>query len=148
MIRLYKDDPTAGGVDGTEVSSGTNADPVESGDIIIPSSGFADGSWVKLALRCEDGHETREYESRHARVTIVDSDHLNKWQLAPDDSDSPDDGNATDWDDTPPEVELDFNSQIDDTNTIFWARARVEDGESVANDSSVQFRIEAVIGAA
>jgi len=145
-IKLYTDTPTSGDTDGTLVSSGTDASPVDSGAITVPAASFENGSWVKLALRCDAGYETRLDSGIHAKVTLVDGAHLDKWQLAPDDSGSPDTLNATDWD--VPETELDFTVQIDDTNTIFWARARVEHTEDAANDTSVTFRVEAVIGVA
>ena len=139
-IKLYKDNPTAGMADGALASSGTGLSPVSSGTIRVPESGYQEGSWVKLALRCDAGFETVEDESRHARVSIEDSDHVDKWQLAHDDSGSPD--TPEDWGDP-----LDFNTQISDTNVIFWARARAAHTEDPANDNTVQLKVDALIGA-
>lgn len=139
-IKIYKNNPTAGGTDGTLVSSGTGLNPIESGAIKVPESGYAEGSWIKLAVRCDTGYETVEDSSRHARISIEDSAGVTMWQLAPDNSGQP--GTAEDWGDP-----LDFLTQIGATNTIFWARARVASTEEPANDESVDIQVAATIGA-
>ena len=140
-IKIYKDNPTAGQTDGTLVSSGDWENPIESGAIKVPDSGYNEGDWIKLAARCDDGFETVEEEGRHAQLSIENgAGDADKWQLAPDDEGSA--GTPEDWG-----MSLDINEQIDDTNTIFWARARVADTEEPQNDQSVQIRVEAVIGA-
>ena len=139
-IKIYKNNPTAGGTDGTLVSSGTGLNPIESGAIKVPESGYAEGNWIKLAVRCDTGYETVEDSSRHARISIVDSAGVTLWQLAPDNAGSA--GTPEDWGDP-----LDFLTKIGDTNTIFWARARVAYTEEPANDTSVVFKVAATIGA-
>ena len=139
-IKIYKNNPTAGGTDGTLVSSGTGLDPIESGAIKVPESGYAEGNWIKLAVRCDPGYETVEDSSRHARISIVDSAKVTMWQLAPDNNGQP--GTAEDWGDP-----LDFLTKIGATNTIFWARARVAHTEEPANDESVAIQVAATIGA-
>lgn len=140
-IKIYKNNPTAGGTDGTPVSSGTGLDPIESGAIKVPAADYQEGSWVKLAVRCENGYETVEDTSRHARISIEDSTGVTYWQLAPDNSGQA--GTPEDWGDP-----LDFLSKIGATNTIFWARARVASTEEPANDKSVAIQVAATIGAA
>lgn len=140
-IKVYKDNPTAGGTDGTLVSSGTWDEAIHSGAIKVPDEGYQEGEWIKLAVRCDSTYETVEDEARHARLSIEDSTHVDKWQLAPDDAGSADEYNAEDWGDP-----YDFLSKIDDTNTIFWARARVAHTEEPDNDTSVQIQVAAVIG--
>lgn len=140
-IKIYKGTVTSGGTDGTLVSSGTGAEPIRSGALQVPAEGYAAGSAIKLAVRCDSGYETVESESKHATISIIDSTHVDKWALAPDDDGSP--GVFEDWGDP-----LEFLSQIDDTNTIFWAKARVAYTEEPANDTSVQLEVEALIGAA
>jgi len=140
-IKIYKNNPTGGGTDGTLVSSGTGLEPIESGSILIPASGYTEGSWVKLAIRCDSGYETEEASSRHARVSIEDSTHVDKWQLAPDDSGSP--GTPEAFGDP-----LDFLSQIAATNVLFWARARAAHTESPVNDTSVDIQVAARVAAA
>ena len=139
-IKIYQDNPTAGGTDGTLVSSGTGLNPIESGAIKVPAAGYQEGSWIKLAVRCDTGYETVEDSSRHARISIIDSTKVTMWQLAPDNSGQA--GTAEDWGDP-----LDFLTKIGATNTIFWARARVASTEEPANDTSVDIQVAATIGA-
>ena len=139
-IKIYKNNPTAGGTDGTLVSSGTGLNPIESGAIKVPESGYAEGNWIKLAVRCDTGYETVEDSSRHARISIEDSAKVTMWQLAPDNSGQP--GTAEDWGDP-----LDFLSKIGATNTLFWVRARAAHTEEPANDASVDIQVAATIGA-
>jgi len=139
-IKIYKGNPTAGDTDGTLVSSGTGLNPIESGAIKVPESGHAEGSWIKLAVRCDNGYETVEDTSRHARISIEDSTGVTFWQLAPDNNEQP--GTAEDWGEP-----LDFLTKIGATNTIFWARARVASTEEPANDTSVDIQVAATIGA-
>ena len=139
-IKIYKNNPTAGGTDGTLVSSGTGLNPIESGAIKVPAAGYQEGSWIKLAVRCDTGYETVEDSSRHARISIVDSTKVTMWQLAPDNSGQA--GTAEDWGEP-----LDFLTKIGATNTIFWARARVASTEEPANDTSVDIQVAATIGA-
>ena len=139
-IKIYKGNPTAGGTDGTLVSSGTGLNPIESGAIKVPESGYAEGNWIKLAVRCDNGYETVEDSSRHARISIVDSAKVTMWQLAPDNNGQA--GTPQDWGDP-----LDFLTKIGATNTIFWARARVASTEEPANDDSVDIKVAATIGA-
>lgn len=140
-IKIYKGAVTAGQTDGTLVSSTTGLNPIESGAIKVPASDYQEGSWVKLAVRCENGYETVEDTSRHARISIEDSTGVTYWQLAPDNSGQA--GTPEDWGDP-----LDFLSKIGATNTIFWARARVASTEEPANDKSVAIQVAATIGAA
>ena len=139
-IKIYKGNPTAGGTDGTLVSSGTGLNPIESGAIKVPESGYTEGSWIKLAVRCDTGYETVEDSARHARISIENSAGVTLWQLAPDNAGSA--GTPEDWGDP-----LDFLTKIGATNTIFWARARVAYTEEPANDASVDFKVAATIGA-
>ena len=139
-IKIYKGAVTAGQTDGTLVSSGTGLEPIESGAIKVPASDYQEGIWIKLAVRCDAGYETVEDSSRHARISIEDSTHITKWQLAPDNSGEA--GTPQDWGEP-----LDVLTKIGATNTIFWARARVASTEEPANDKSVRIQIAATIGA-
>jgi len=139
-IKIYKGAVTAGQTDGTLVSSGTGLDPIESGAIKVPAAGYQEGSWIKLAVRCDTGYETVEDSSRHARISIVDSAKVTMWQLAPDNNGQS--GTAEDWGEP-----LDIVTKIGATNTIFWARARVAHTEEPANDTSVDIQVAATIGA-
>jgi hypothetical protein len=149
-IKVYMNNPTAGLRDGDLVSTDTGLAPILSGSIKVPTSGHAEGSWVKLALRCDVGYETILDEARHALIEIEGDtigegesayDNADKWQLAADDGDSPD--TPEDWGDP-----LAITDEIDDTNYIFWARARVHEDEEPENDDTVDLRVTATIGAA
>lgn len=139
-IKIYKGTVTAGGTDGTLVSSGTGLAPIESGAIKVPAEGYQEGSWIKLAVRCDSGFETVLDDSRHARISIEDGDGVTKWQLAPDNSGQA--GTPVTWG-----AALDITAKVGATNTIFWARARVASTEEPANDTSVQIKVAATIGA-
>ena len=140
LIKIYKNSPTAGGTNGTLVSSGTGANPIESGAIEVPSSGYEEGEWIKLAVRCDSGYKTVEKLDRHVRLSIEDSGGVDKWQLAPDNAGSA--GTPSNWGSF-----LDINSEVGATNTIFWARARVAHTEEPMNDATVDIRASALIGA-
>lgn len=140
-IKIYNGTLTVGGTDGTVVSSGTWANPISSGALKVPVSGYAEGSWIKLAVRCDSGYETVEDMSRHARISIEDADGVTMWQLAPDAGGSV--GTAKNWG-----TALDFISKIGDKNVLFWARARVSSDEEPANDTSVSIKVSATIGVA
>ncbi len=142
-IKVYKGNPTAGGTDGTLVSTDTWLEPIESGDIEVPESGYAEGSWIKCAVRCDETFETRLKDSRHVRLTIETvggTDHTDKWQLAPDDGGSA--GTPVAWG-----AELDLLDQVIDENTLFHVRARAHFEEGPANDQSCQVKAAALIGA-
>ena len=51
-FHLYTGNPTAGGTNGTEISSGTNASPVT----IQLDSSSSDEQVAKCAIRCESGY--------------------------------------------------------------------------------------------
>jgi len=140
-IKIYKGTITAGGTNGTLVSSGTGLDPIESGAIKVPAADYQEGDWIKLAVRCDAGFETVEDASRHARISIVDSTSVTLWQLAPDNAGQA--GTPETWGGS-----LDFLTKIGDKNVLFWARARVASTEEPANDDSVDIQVVATIGAA
>jgi hypothetical protein len=141
LISIYSGNPTAGETNGTLVSSGTGTQPINPGAIVVPESGFEESEWVKCAIRCDSGFETEAQNGDHAELSIIDSSAVTLWQLAPDDNDSA--GTPEDWGDP-----LVFDTQVTAVNTIFWVRARVADDETPVNDTSVQVRVEALIGAA
>ena len=141
-IKIYKGTVTAGGTDGTLVSSGTGLNPIESGAIKVPAAGYQEGSWIKLAVRCDAGYETVEDSSRHARISIVDTEeegNEDKWQL----SKTAAVQTGVDWGDS-----LGFDSKIGDKNVLFYARARVAHTEEPINDRTVMLKASATIGAA
>ena len=134
QIKIYKDNPTAGETNGTLVSSGTNTDPIESGSLKANENEV--GASIKLATRCDSGFQTEG----DTVISIIDSESVDKWSLAPDSGGSP--GTWGGWG-----ASLTISSTVGATNTIFWARARALDTEDPANDTSVQIRVAATIAA-
>lgn len=133
-VKVYANNPTAGGTDGAPV---TAANPVHSGQLIVPADDdHATGEWITLALRCDTEYETVEDGGIHAEVVIDDDVSVDKWQLAHD----PDD--PADWGDP-----LEFDDQIGAVNVLFYVRARTAKGELPANDESVVLEATALIGA-
>ena len=130
----------------TAASSGTDADPVDSGVIKVPASGYEEGDWIPLAVKCDSGYKTVEDTSRHARITIEQTSTTNadKWRLAPDDGfGAADTASASAWG-----ALLDFNSEIDDTNTLFHVQGRAHDAEEPINETDIDLKVAATIGAA
>ena len=130
----------------TAASSGTDADPVDGGVIVVPASGYQEGDWIPLALKCDSGYKTVEVSSRHARLTIeqTSTSNADKWRLAPDNgSGAADTGSASDWG-----ALLDFSSEIANTNTLFHAQARAHESEDPVNETDIGIKVSARIGAA
>lgn len=95
-------------------------------------------------MRCDEGYQTvedEETENLHATIEIIDDDHIDKWQLAPDDgAGEPDEDAAEDWGDPFAIEEI-----IEDMNYIFWARVRVKSDEEAYKDSSVGIKVTAIV---
>lgn len=138
-IKLYAGDPTAGGTDGTLI---TDLSPIDTGRIRVPQTGYTESTWIKLAVRCDEGYQTVEDEevaNLHATIEIIDDDHIDKWQLAPDDGmGGPDEDAAEDWGDP-----LKIEEMIGDTNYIIWVRARAKSDEEAHKDGSVKIEATA-----
>jgi len=134
FIHLYKDNPTAGGTDGVQVSEGTETDPITVGP--LNASLNEESQPIKLALRCEPGYKT--YGNTTVQPVGTNAD---KWALAPDNNGSP--GTWGAWGGT-----LTITAEIGSTNYIFWAKARAVNGETPQNDRSVDLQVNAVIQAA
>ena len=140
-IKLYAGDPTAGGTDGTLI---TALAILDTGRIRVPQAGYTESAWIKLAVRCDEGYQTvedEETENLHATIEIVDDDHVDKWQLAPDDGmGEPDEDAAEDWGDP-----LKIEEMIDDTNYIIWLRARAKHDEEAHKDGTVKIEATATV---
>lgn len=128
-IKIYKDSPTANLQDGTMVSEEDWSNAVDSGFISIPDTSFTSGNWIKLSIRCDADYKTVLDLERHARINLTGTENI-KWQLALDDAGSPS-STPSDWGSY-----LDIVNEINDTNTIFWARAKAVSGEIVMNDQT------------
>ena len=121
-INLYTNNPTAGGTDGTAVSTG--------GDFTAPISFTLDASeneskTVKLGIRTETGYTATE-------VTIEDQNDTNdRLKLC-----LTEDGTFTD------SISIGSVSAV---NTIFYAQASSANTESPTTDRSASFKVSGVI---
>ncbi len=125
-------------------------DPIDGGIIIVPTSGYQQGEWIPLAVRCDSGFKTIEMTgpTRHATLSIeqvggtgTDTD---RWRIAPDNgSGAADTASAEAWGDP-----MLFTSEIDSNNTLFHVQAQVHEDEEPANDIDIGIKIAARIGAA
>ena len=126
-INIYKGNPTAGGTDGTVVSTG--------GAYTAPISVTLDASQnesktTKLAVRTETGYATT------GSTTIADSGDTNdRWKLC-----QTEDGTFTD--------SITISSAITAVNTIFYAKASSASTESPSTDRSASLQVTATITAA
>jgi hypothetical protein len=136
LIKIYTGSPTSGSTDGTLVSSGGTT-PINSGAITVPSSGFAEGSFVKLAVRCSSGYTTVESSSVHATLSISTTGSTGRWQLSFTST-----GSTYAWDGS-----ATIGTAVTAANKIFYARARVSSTEAPANDTSAKITVSAIVGA-
>lgn len=122
-LNLYMNNPTAGGTDGTAISTG--------GDYTAPFSFRLDASQSEtktatLAIRTGTGYQTS------GNTTISDSnDTADKWKLSLD---------GETWSDT-----IVFSDTITATNTIFHVKASSDNSESPQTDRSVKLNVQAIV---
>lgn len=134
-LRLYMNNPTAGGVDGTEISSGDDTLPLS----ITLDASKAESKAVKCAVRCDSGY-------------LVDGDtdlyfegtNAAKWQIAADNNYSDADIalNMAVWSST-----LSI-SGVAATNKVFWVKATSATTEDPQNDRTVKLYGEGLVIAA
>ena len=123
-INIYKNNPTAGGTDGTAVSTdGAYTSPVT----VTLDAAQSESKKVKLAIRCETGYNTA------GNTVISDNGDTNdRWKLC-----LTENGTNTD--------SITISSTIDDTNTIFYAQASSASTETPATDRTVSLRVATTI---
>ena len=134
-LRLYMNNPTAGGVDGTEISSGDETLPLS----ITLDASRAETKAVKVAVRCDsgfliDGDTAIYFEGTNAA----------KWQVATDDNytDAESAINLAQWAST---ITI---ANVAATNKIFWVKATSSTDENPQNDRSVKLVAEGLVVAA
>lgn len=123
-INLYMNNPTAGGTDGTAISTdGTYTAPL----VVTLNASTNESKKIKLAIRTTGGYQT------YSDTTISDSGDTNdRWKLC-----LTEDGTYTD--------SITFTDTITATNTIFWAQASASNSEQPVTDRSVSLEVQAVI---
>lgn len=123
MLRLYKDNPTAGAQDGTAVSS--------SGDYSAPvhfglDARTDDEQVLTLALRCDDGYRT------YGTTTLTDyNDTQDRYQFSLD---------GTTWSDT-----IEFTNVIENANVLFYAKARIINADYSQLDRTAKICLDYVL---
>lgn len=115
-INLYKDSPTAGGTDGTQISlDGTQTQPLT----FSLDASQNENKTAAVAIRCESGYQTSGYTTISFTGTTAA-----KWSL----SDSQNGTYAS---------TLTLTNTINATNTLFYVKAASASSESPGNDTSV-----------
>lgn len=125
-IHLYMNNPTAGAVDGTEISSGDETLPLA----VDLDASTSDSQIVKCAVRCDENFSLKGGATIYFEGTSADL-----WKVASDDGyDSDTVQILGDWQDAI------LVEDVADTNRIFWVRADSTADEEPANDSSVDMK--------
>ena len=135
QLHIYYGNPTAGGTDGTEASSGTELSPIS----VTLDASQAEAKAVKCAVRCDVGYRMEG----NTTIQFVGTNTA-KWKAAVDDNYA-DDAAAlanADWQDR---ISL---SGVMAVNTIFWVKAMSSTDETPQNDTSVDVQAEGLVVAA
>lgn len=131
LLHIYMNNPTEGGKDGTEVSSGTELAPIS----VLLDAGKGEQKAVKCAVRCENGFHI----DGTLTVKFV-GDHADKWKVAMDHNYTTDTVLvAADWKD---EIAL---SGVGTVNVIFWVKAMSSSDEQPQSDVSVDLQAEGLL---
>ena len=132
-INLYTGTVTAGGTDGTAVSTGdTETSPVS----VTLNATNAETAIVKCALRCETGYKT----SGDTKITFTGTNAA-KWQVAADNSYA----DATAAAAATFASTLTISTAIDATNTVVWLKALSSADESPANDTGTDLKVDCAV---
>ncbi len=125
-INLYMNNPTAGGTDGTAISTdGAYTSPLT----VSLDASINESKTVKLAVRTESGYTTS------GNTTISDSGDTNdRWKLC-----LTENGTYTD--------SITISSPITNANVVFYAQASSASTETPQTDRSVSLRVATTIAA-
>ena len=125
-LNIYMNNPTAGGTDGTVISTGGDqTSPL----VITLDASTNETKKAKLGIRCEAGYATT------GDTTIQDNnDTADRWKFG-----LTEDGTFSDT--------IIIASSIGTVNTIFYAQASSDSLETPARDTSVSMRINTMIQA-
>ena len=120
MIHLYKNNPTAGGTDGSMVSEGTNGNPITIGP--LDASKNQESAPIKLAIRCDNGYVAKD--GAQITATIGESFNVSDlWDFSLD---------GVNW--VGYKSVLRIEQEINNTNTVFYCRAKAIESEQPSND--------------
>ena len=124
QLHIYINNPTAGGTDGTEASTGAGTSPIA----VTLDAAKNEEAAVKCAVRCDEGFKI------DGDVSIaISGESADKWKVAADDSyeDNAAALASATWGDT---LSL---SDVAAANVIFWAKASSSSTETPQKDASV-----------
>ena len=131
LLHIYTNNPTKGGKDGTEVSSGTELSPIS----VLLDAGKAEEKAVKCAVRCESGFHI----DGDLTIKFV-GDHADKWKIALDNKYTAETAlSSAEWKDS---IGL---SNVGVANAIFWVKALSAADENPQNDTSVDIQAEGLL---
>ncbi len=131
-IHLFKNNPTAGDIDGTELSQGDGTQPLTA----ILNANEGESSAQKVAVRCAAG-----YSIEGACDIYFDGNTADKWAVAPDNDYTNETLALTfgDWQDSM------TIGGVSTVNNVFWVRATSSSVESPQNDTSVTLCAEGLV---
>ena len=133
MIHIYKNNPTAGGTDGSMVSEGTNGNPIIIGP--LDASKNEESAPLKLAIRCDDGYIAKD--GAQITATIGESYNVSDlWDFSLD---------GTNW--SGYKTALTIPQEINSTNTVFYCRAKATENEQPSNDITAKIIVIATVEA-
>ena len=131
LLHIYMNNPTEGGKDGTEVSSGTELAPIS----VLLDASKSEQKAVKCAVRCESG-----FHIDGALTIKFVGDHADKWKAALDNGYTAETAlNSAEWMD---EIAL---SGVGAVNVIFWVKAISSSDEKPQQDTSVDIQVEGLL---
>ena len=134
LMHLYMNNPTAGGTDGTEVSSGTESAPIT----ITLDASKAESKAAKCAVRCD-----ANYSLEGGAAVSFSGTNADKWQCAIDNGYTSDTAlTSADWSSS---VTV---ASVASTNRVFWVKAMSATSELPQNDRSVDVVVEGLVVAA
>ena len=131
LLHIYMNNPTEGGKDGTEVSSGTELSPIS----VLLDAGKGEQKAVKCAVRCESGFHI----DGDLTIKFI-GDHADKWKVAMDNKYTAQTAlDSAEWKDV---ISL---QNVRDTNTVFWVKALSTADEPPQQDTSVDIQAEGLL---
>lgn len=131
-LRVYMNNPTAGTIDGTEISSGDNSLPLT----LILDANNSETKVVKCAVRCDSG-----YEIEGDTAVYFEGTNAAKWKVAPDDNYFDSDAAVADA----AFANVIILSDVDTLNKCFWVKASSSPNENPMNDRSVKLVAEGLV---
>jgi hypothetical protein len=126
-IHAYKNNPTAGATDGSQVSEGSVSNPITTN--ALDAADNEESDIITLAIRCEAGYKT------YGDTTITPIGRTaDKWELAGSDGLFGAYGTG-----------ITIATEISAVNTLFYAKAKAVSTEGPVNDTGVTLQIAGTV---